>query len=228
MLISHHHGFVFLRTRKTAGTSIELALSSYAGPDDVVTSTVAGEEHLVAEYGGSGAQNTRIPMRRWRPWHWYRAAAGRPIRFSTHMTAETVRRFVGRRVWKEYFTFAVDRNPWDLAVSAYAWHHRPGRRAHRTFEDFVLNGDLALYSTWNVYGIGHEVAVDKLIRYDDLEAELAEVTDKLGLPPVMLPRAKASYRGDRRRYQDWYTDESRQRVADVFRREINYFGWTFD
>jgi len=37
MIISHEHKFIFLKTRKTAGTSIELALSHLCGPDDIVT-----------------------------------------------------------------------------------------------------------------------------------------------------------------------------------------------
>ena len=32
MILSHEHKFIFLRTKKTAGTSIELALSELCGP----------------------------------------------------------------------------------------------------------------------------------------------------------------------------------------------------
>jgi hypothetical protein len=37
MIISHKHKFIFFKTKKTAGTSIEIALSKYRGPDDVIT-----------------------------------------------------------------------------------------------------------------------------------------------------------------------------------------------
>jgi hypothetical protein len=37
MIVSHRHKFIFLKTKKTAGTSIELALSELAGPEDIVT-----------------------------------------------------------------------------------------------------------------------------------------------------------------------------------------------
>ena len=37
MIVSHTHKFIFLKTKKTAGTSIELALSELCGPDDVIT-----------------------------------------------------------------------------------------------------------------------------------------------------------------------------------------------
>jgi hypothetical protein len=37
MIISHEHKFILLKTRKTAGTSIEIALSRFCGDDDVIT-----------------------------------------------------------------------------------------------------------------------------------------------------------------------------------------------
>jgi len=37
MIISHTHKFIFIKSEKTAGTSIEAALSRYCSGDDVVT-----------------------------------------------------------------------------------------------------------------------------------------------------------------------------------------------
>ena len=37
MIISHKHKFIFIKTRKTAGTSIELFLSRFCGPEDIIT-----------------------------------------------------------------------------------------------------------------------------------------------------------------------------------------------
>jgi hypothetical protein len=37
MIISHRHRFIFIKTRKTAGTSIEVYLSRFCGEEDVVT-----------------------------------------------------------------------------------------------------------------------------------------------------------------------------------------------
>ncbi|TAE78164.1 MAG: hypothetical protein EAZ84_02360 [Verrucomicrobia bacterium] len=39
MVISHKHRFIFIKTAKTAGTSIEAFLSPHCGPDDVFTPT---------------------------------------------------------------------------------------------------------------------------------------------------------------------------------------------
>ena len=40
MIASFSCRFIFLKTRKTAGTSVELALSPACGPEDIVTPRV--------------------------------------------------------------------------------------------------------------------------------------------------------------------------------------------
>ena len=58
MILSHEHKFIFLGTKKTAGTSIELALSELCGPDDVITPLTREDEARRA--GRRGAQNWRL------------------------------------------------------------------------------------------------------------------------------------------------------------------------
>lgn len=58
MILSHEHKFIFLRTKKTAGTSIELALSELCGPDDIITPLTREDEARRA--ARRGAQNWRL------------------------------------------------------------------------------------------------------------------------------------------------------------------------
>ena len=37
MIISHKHKFIFFKTRKTAGSSIQVSLAKYCGEDDIIT-----------------------------------------------------------------------------------------------------------------------------------------------------------------------------------------------
>ena len=41
MIISHKHKFIFIRPRKTAGTTMQNVLSQICGDDDIVTSGYA-------------------------------------------------------------------------------------------------------------------------------------------------------------------------------------------
>jgi len=51
MIISHRHIFIFLKTRKTAGTSIESFLRGYLGDDDICTGS---ERHSVESLNNPG------------------------------------------------------------------------------------------------------------------------------------------------------------------------------
>src|SRR6267142_1926583 len=53
MIISHQHKFIFIKTQKTAGTSIEVFLSQQCGPGDIVTPIIPRVEgHQSRNYKG--------------------------------------------------------------------------------------------------------------------------------------------------------------------------------
>jgi hypothetical protein len=120
MIISHEHKFIFLKTKKTAGTSIELALSQLCGPEDVIAPLTKIDEKLRA--GKRGAQNWWNSPRPFWKRHWLKHSP-QDYGFYNHMPAEEARALLNDdKVWKSYFKFAFDRNPWERQVSLH--HHR--------------------------------------------------------------------------------------------------------
>lgn len=225
MLISHRFGYIFVKTRKTAGTSIEFALSRHAGPRDVITPVLAEDEQRRLEIGGTPPQNFTIPRSRWHTRDWARWVLTRTVpTYFNHMSARVARRYTGE--WDGYFTFTVERNPWDRMVSAFCFADYRGRR-YGTLREFLHSEEVERFDNWPLYTIDDTVVVDRVIRYDRLAEELTEVSEKLGLPELELPRAKSGHRPSGP-YQEWYDDYTRQRVAELFHREIDRFGWLFD
>ena len=78
-----------------------------------------------------------------------------------------------------------------------------------------------------MYRIRGRLAVDRVLRYEHLDTELAEVWQHLGLPGEPdLPRAKGHAR-PAGHYRELYSDTSRERVATVFADAIEDFDYTF-
>ena len=57
MIVSHRHRFIFIKTRKTASTSIEIALSQFCGPEDIITPIHPDDEAIRRSLGYPGPQN---------------------------------------------------------------------------------------------------------------------------------------------------------------------------
>ncbi len=56
MIVNHRHKFIFLKTRKTAGRSIEIALSQFCDSNDIITPITDEDERTRQEMGFRGPQ----------------------------------------------------------------------------------------------------------------------------------------------------------------------------
>lgn len=207
MIASHAHRFVFIKTRKTAGTSLEIALSRHCGPSDVVTRISPEDEVLRAAAGGVGPQNDDTT----------------PSSYA-HMGARRVIQVIGREAWDDYFTFAVERNPYDVVASSYRFSARKPSFT-KTFAEFVRTprrlDRLALNE--RLYRVGGRIVVDQVYRYEELPAAIADLSSRLGLE-LDLPHAK---QGTGPHYRELYGPGDAEIVGERFARTIREFGYQF-
>ena len=227
MIISHEHRFIFVKTEKTAGTSIELALSHLCGDRDVITPVVAEDEEIRRRAGARGPQNYLIPLRSYALKDWGRLGIRRRrAQYFNHASAEFIRSHVGERCWRSYYKFSFDRNPWDKVVSWYYWRHRSEPRP--SLSEFVHSGAADSIRGFDLYSIDGQVAVDRVCRFEDLENELEEVARIVSLPSLPpLPHAKGGHRADGRSYREMLSPRDRERIARVYSREIEMLGYDF-
>ena len=213
MLISHRHRFIFVKTRKSAGTSVEISLARFCdGPEDVIT-PISREDRSLQREAGVSPKNHR--------------KEGLGIAFGPHVRAARIRRLVGREVWDGYTSFCFVRNPWERMVSQFAFRRsRRPRMASPTFDAFVRDERFTV--EWGMYASKDQVLVDHVLRYEDLQAELGRITELLGLEwDGWLPQA------ERLASRDWhyshaYTEELVEIVARRCAKEIEQHGYRFE
>jgi len=216
VIVSHAHRFIFLKTRKTAGTSVEIALSRICGPADIITPITQTDEQLRRSVGGRPPQNYTAPPL---------TLEGR-----AHLPAGDVRQIVGADVWGSYLKFSIERNPWDAVVSLYFWRNR-NASAPVPFEDFVNSDEVPKWAERNaqIYRLHGEVVVDQMCRFESLESDLAGLWSALGLPGTPeLPHAKGASRPREARYPAMFTPATARRVGEIFAEMTAEFGYEFE
>ena len=205
-----------MKTRKTAGTSIQTALTDICGPDDIISSdidTVGRNEDKSC-------------------WD------GHP-----HPHLWDVRNLVGEEIFNSYFKFAFIRNPFDVTVSRFFWNVKgKGQKGYELTKDgfnkwideytsqfifhkaeyFPINLAYPFLYSHNFVNpntferIGPDIRqlafyVDFVGRFENLVDDFDYVCSKLGLGKISLPQKKTGMR-DKRDFKEMYTDESIKKV----------------
>jgi hypothetical protein len=206
MIASFSHDFVFVKTRKVGGTSLEIVLSSWCEGRDICTPIPAEDEAIRAGFGGK-ARN-------------FRAAGG--VSFYNHMPARDIREALPG-LWSRAFKFSVDRHPYEKVVSRAWWNI--GRRGGSPDAELAAEIDTAIetksYLNFPLYCEAGRVIVDEVWRYEEMWERLAALGQRLGKAiPDVPPRAKGGHRRDRRPAREVLSEGQRARIAEDARVEF--------
>ncbi|SFR58684.1 hypothetical protein SAMN05216203_1604 [Marinobacter daqiaonensis] len=228
MIVSHKYRFIFIKTLKTAGTSVEVFLSDHCSEDDIVTPVFPPEKsHVPRNHKGL-----------WNPVYDLIEKDGRGIRraardllarrkFYNHIPARILRHRLPSDVWNNYFKFCIERNPWDKTLSHF---HMVRERTGGvlTFDEYLASGKFCFNHPIYLDNNG-DLLVDRVIRYESLSDELAEVFSMLDVPydGKLGVQAKSEHRRDKRPYTEVYSEASRKIVENAFRTEIRLHDYQF-
>ncbi|MFN2542622.1 MAG: hypothetical protein ABR514_10720, partial [Chthoniobacterales bacterium] len=202
-------------------------LSQHCGADDVLTPIeppVAG--HEARNYRGFFNALPEILAGANRP----RATGSDLIqrrKFYNHMPALLAQKRIAANIWRNYFKFCVERNPWNKVLSHY--HMNAQRAGSLSLDQYFNAGKFPLNFPRYTDHTGQRVIVDRVLRYEKLSAELGEVFSQLGIPfdGSLGVNAKSEYRIDRTPYQLVFNEEQRRTIEQVFAREIELHGYRF-
>jgi len=202
MIISHKHKFIFVKTVKTAGTSIEIFLSQHCGSLDIITPIIPHvEPHSARNYEG----------------------------YYNHMPAHEIRDRIGLDIWNSYFKFCVERNPWEKTLSYYYMKNFRENNG-LTFDRYLAGKEFPInFPKYTEPGSPNKIIVNRVLYYEHLMEQLGQVFQKLGIPfqGSLGVNAKSEYRIDRRPYQEVYTPEQAKLIGNIFSHEILLHGYKF-
>lgn len=202
-VISFRHRFVFIKTQKTAGTSIEIDLARRLGPDAIVTPVepaVDGHEPRHHERGG------------------------RALR--AHASAGEISDFIGAELFAGMAVICVERAPVDKCLSHFhmkrnsPYHNRDGAW-QRDWAGYCEDGgfpvDTARYAERDAQTGRWRRRADHVIAYERLNEDLPALLAALGVPDFQLTsRAKAHYRTPVLVRVEDVTPAQRQRIYHAF------------
>ena len=232
--------FIFVKTRKTAGTSVEIALSSHAGDADVVT-PISPDDEIVRykstpdalprnfstnaageiEYRQSIASEDEEAVSRA-----YRTHVKPHIVFFNHMRIAEIRNHIDESFWNNAYKFTVERHPYEKAVSqAYYKARRNPNVDFTTFLDAIVRS--GGYANFGSYAINGTIAVDFVIQHATLADDIKRVESALGGIDILsrLPVTKGQYRTDRRPAREILNESQKALIQQRCAREFELFGY---
>lgn len=88
----------------------------------------------------------------------------------------------------------------------------------------VVPNASSLYQSHYVYDVDGNQLVDFVGRFENINHDFEVIKDKLGLD-ICLPHLNST---NRDKYKTYFTEDSKQRVAQLWQKDINNFGYKFD
>ena len=229
MIVCHNHKFIFIKTQKTASTSIEIALSMLCTADDIVTPISKGDEEYRKSLGFQEPTNYVVPFIKYSKEDFYNCLKTKKRKeLYNHMSCEEIKKVVGPKVFNSYYKFCFERNPYDKLISLF--YHHGGYNKWQTIEEFIKSGELNIIKGFDQYTINKVVAVDDIFKYEDLDDSLLRISNKLNLKNKLeLPevKLKSEFRKNKSHYSELITLNEKRLIDVIWARERELMGYNF-
>ena len=214
-MISHSKKFIFFHVQKVAGVSISAYLNRYE------------------EFNLLKRTYRRISIKRPR----LRNCSFKlgPIEFfASHATVADVAGLIDPVIFQSYFKFAVVRNPWEIEVSRYNYqksypqHPNYNHVKNMSFEQYIeekFNSSRGWNQVDRLSDHNGKLSIDRILRFERLDNDFFNLCEKLNLEiDAQLPKKNTSAH---LKYRDYYTNRTRQWIAQYAARDIETFGYCF-
>lgn len=231
-MISHHHRCIFIHIPKNAGQSIETVFLNILGLTWKTRAPLLLRENDIPELGPPRLAH---------------------LTANDYVNCK----YLPQDTYDAYFKFAFTRNPWTRAVSFYKYMGKGSGKNFREFikEDFFSGIYKKKYwfvmpqTEYILDTTGNQI-VDFVGKFETLQDDFNLVCERIGIPPTSIPHANNSTdRSPSKRKQiklkilgalgkvsnvenhpntsDYYDDETVALIGDLYRTDIEHFGYQF-
>lgn len=234
MIYLKDRGLLFLKPFKTAGTSVEIALSCNANDDDIVApfGDFLEDEFKRIELGGHTPCN-------WAKTRTIDAAYARRLkilkslndrgrledgeavlyqdeeaRYLSHMGPSQIIALDGREFFDRSFYVTMARHPYDQVISLAHWRNKLRNEFNLPYAiDRILNEE-TVQTNARYYFLDGEYLPDFVVRYEHLEQDLGELERRFDLRLTeYLPVTKKAVRSDTREPGEILSDSQKEQCV---------------
>ena len=204
MLISDKDEFIFIHIPKTAGSSIRKLLLPRAikNPTSRLSSALKRFD-LPKDY--------------------------RKFRFGLHYSLLEAQLKLPDEVFESYKKIAFVRNPWDRMVSSFAYKVHGTKDKKRTisysFEEFIKSQANRKNQSDYLLDKNGDLGCDFIGRFESLDEDYLRMQAFLNIELPPLTKLNVSKRSGA--YRDYYTQSTRDLVAQYYKNDIELFGYQF-
>jgi len=220
MIISRSKGFMFLRGFKVGGTSVEAALLSVCGPDDIVDPQ---EPHLSPREARVLYPDDWVALRTLaivrNPWDFSVAAAHHRYRLENpgQYKPEQAQDWM-----RQNFVRCMEEKLACTASSA-EFTRRESMTPTERHAYWVFGASFATGDWFWLDEHGKPIEFDTVLRFESLEQDFLT----LGLGPTLPKLNHFGYQSDPQSYRQYHTTRTRQIVEELHPYEILQFGYEF-
>lgn len=238
MLVSHKYQFIFLKTIKTASSSVFDFFTPFCLPAKKLKKE-NDDHYLKDKYIGFyktgivGNFEEKIHAKK------------------RHVSCSEVKKIldnIDTKIWNTYFKFCVVRNPWDLCVSRFFWIEIALKKndltknvrlkfkdmiekAYDTFKNKNKDKYFAIEKPEEIYKLDGKYICDFHIKYENLKDDIKTVCEKCNIENYDLKNLlnlKSGIRDKSIHYSYYYNDYLKNIVAEIYKDDIEKFNYTFE
>ncbi|WP_147107884.1 sulfotransferase family 2 domain-containing protein [Tateyamaria sp. syn59] len=221
MLISHSHKFIFIKSPKSGGTSVERLLQHLCVPsgETVPNKTPALETECgVVGFRGRLGDEPVQPK-------WYH-----------HQTGQEIHDQVPPDLWRGYFKFSVVRNPFSRILSQFLFRLRVNKEDEQGFDVLLQRFDAFLdefpvRTQETMFKVNGAWCLDFAIRFEDFASDVDTALSRIGAPALSAELAHLKPGNDRLAgspVADFFNTARTRKFLDLERSAFEQFRYSTD